>query len=105
MRGVWLGISLMPFSHPTPQIGNLIFHNDRRMTWQWHRNLDGEKILRDEVTICNTAKGLAAGCGRRAGDNAGTSKLDKMNPARGGPSWRRRQQQRQAAAPKMRITA
>lgn len=59
--------------------GNLIFHNDRKMTWQWHRNVDGEAILRDEVLVCNTAKGMPASCGKPGA----ASKLDKMNPASG----------------------
>jgi acid phosphatase type 7 len=64
--------------------GQLIFHNDRKLTWQWHRNLDGMKILRDEVTVCNTAKGLPAGCGVKGG-----GKPDKMNPARASKGWSR----------------
>lgn len=58
------------------------------MTWQWHRNVDGEAILRDEVTICNTAKGMPASCGRKPGGLGG--KLDKMNPDSSGGRRRRR---------------
>jgi hypothetical protein len=60
------------------------------MTWQWHRNQDGQKILRDEVTICNTAKGMPAGCRKQP-------RLDKLNPASGGggnKNWRRRRMQK-----------
>lgn len=56
------------------------------MTWQWHRNVDGVRILRDEVTICNTAKGMYASCRKRPGMG---SKPNKMNPAKGA-KWRRR---------------
>lgn len=56
------------------------------MTWQWHRNLDGVRVLRDEVTVCNTAKGMPASCGKRPG---AASKPDKMNPAKGANRRRR----------------
>jgi hypothetical protein len=57
------------------------------MSWAWFRNVDGEKILRDEVVICNTAKGMSVSCGRKG--SAASSKLSKMNPARGS-NWPKR---------------
>lgn len=35
--------------------GELILNNKDQLTWKWHRNVDGEKITKDEITICNVA--------------------------------------------------
>jgi hypothetical protein len=50
----------VPFVLPLSR--QITLHSAAKMTWQWHRNLDGEKILQDQVTICNTALGLPASC-------------------------------------------
>lgn len=34
--------------------GELQLHNRDKLTWKWFRNVDGEFINMDEVTICNT---------------------------------------------------
>lgn len=60
------------------------------MSWQWFRNVDGNKVLRDEVTICNTAKGMSVSCGN------GAAKLDKINPGRSAKNWAQRRLARKA---------
>lgn len=79
-----------PFTH-LPS-GKLTFHNDRKMSWQWFRNVDGNKVLRDEVTICNTAEGMSVSCGN------GAAKLDKINPGRSARNWAQRRLARKARA-------
>lgn len=49
--------------------GELIIESKRKMKWEWHRNVDGENIVRDQVTVCNTYLGLDADC-----DNTHTKK-------------------------------
>ena len=48
---------------PPPLRLQIILENEDKLTWQWHRNVDGEPINMDEITICNTARGLATACG------------------------------------------
>lgn len=37
--------------------GVIRIHNESHMQWEWHRNIDGEPVLRDSVIICNSALG------------------------------------------------
>lgn len=42
--------------------GILKFDDASHLEWEWHRNIDGEPILKDSIKICNTALGLNAYC-------------------------------------------
>lgn len=40
----------------------LTLESEERLTWEWHRNVDGEYVVRDRVALCNVALGLPADC-------------------------------------------
>lgn len=42
--------------------GTLEVASEKKLTWQWHWNLDGILVAADEVTICNTALGYPTYC-------------------------------------------
>lgn len=42
--------------------GEMVVEDRDRLVWRWMRNVDGEAISKDEVTICNTAFGGTATC-------------------------------------------
>jgi hypothetical protein len=42
--------------------GELIVKSKDKMTWRWHRNVDGEKVTKDEVTICNSISNSKVYC-------------------------------------------
>jgi hypothetical protein len=35
--------------------GELVLNDANTLTWRWHRNVDGERITKDQVTLCNSA--------------------------------------------------
>lgn len=41
----------------------LIVQSDKRLTWEWHRNIDNEELEMDTVDVCNKIyQGLGADC-------------------------------------------
>ena len=47
------------------QFGHGVVHifNETHMEWEWHRNVDGEAVVKDRLLLCNTGLGLPADCG------------------------------------------
>lgn len=42
--------------------GEIHFSNATHLTWEWHRNIDGEFIQQDTLSLCNTALGYSTDC-------------------------------------------
>lgn len=51
----------------------LVLEDEEKLTWQWHRNVDGEFVVRDSMSVCNVARGWHADCSAKLNQGTNTS--------------------------------